>query len=619
MKRILFLFSIFISLSAFSQVNQEDCNNTSKIIKNDIRSDKSAVVIWEEDFGGGFPSGWSSYTNNTGAGNTGSLPGNTAECQWKYSTVGSWGYWNTNQGQSAAPAINSTTSSNGFLISDIDSANHWNSGQPSGNTYYYLESYFTTSSIDLTGFPNVSLEFEHSFRFNNSINLEVSVSVDSLNWTTYNVQGNATNNQASLDPEYLSLNISSVAGNSPTTYIKIGWTARCYFWMIDDMKIVETPDNKIDLTEITHGGWYTTPTTNGFGLDYTSVPLKQAIANPFTFEGVVTNLGALSQTTSINVNVFNSGGTNAFSTSSADSILGPQDTMVFVGQDKFSPSTVDNYNFDVWASSLDTISDTMSGSFEVTNNIYARDNGNDISEYGLGRSCGGMVIGNYFDIYSQDDVNSLSVYIKDNSVAGAQIFSVLYEIDDSNDKIYLIQSDDYTLTNSDIGSWVTVPFDDPVTLAPGTYMAAFGAYANPVDTSVIGMSEYTFPTTCYIQKNGCLTGNQTFGSWYWLSRVPMIRMNFATISSIQENIFQGKVSIFPNPSSNVLNLDMIGVNSSVYSLKLMNILGEVVYSSSIDTEGDYSDILDISMLESSTYIIKIENEDHVFIEKILIK
>ena len=54
-------------------------------------------------------------------GNSGSLPGNTAECPWKYSTVGSWGYWNTNQGQSTAPAINSTTSFNGFLISDIDS------------------------------------------------------------------------------------------------------------------------------------------------------------------------------------------------------------------------------------------------------------------------------------------------------------------------------------------------------------------------------------------------------------------------------------------------------------------------------------------------------------------
>ena len=190
--------------------------------------------------------------------------------------------------------------------------------------------------IDLTGFPNVSLEFEHSFRFNNSINLEVSISTDSLSWTTYNVQGNATNNQF-LDPEYLSLNISSVSGKfSNMFHIKIGWTAfRCYFWMIDDMKIVETPDNKIDLTEITHGGWYTTPTTNGFGLDYSMVPLNQAV-NPFTFEGIVTNLGALDQTTSINVNVYNSKGVNTFSTFSIDSILGPQDTMTFVGQDKFS-------------------------------------------------------------------------------------------------------------------------------------------------------------------------------------------------------------------------------------------------------------------------------------------
>ena len=51
----------------------------------------------------------------------------------------------------------------------------------------------------------------------------------------------------------------------------------------------------------------------------------------------------------------------------------------------------------------------------------------------------------------------------------------------------------------------------------------------------------------------------------------------------------------------------------------MNLLGEVVYSSFIDTDGDFSDILDVSMLESSTYIIQIENEDYVFTEKIIIK
>ena len=619
MKKLLFLTFIFFSVCIIAQENQEDCINSSKIIKNDIRADKSAVVIWSEDFGGGFPAGWSTYTNNTGAGNTGSLPGNTAECPWKYSTVGSWGYWNTNQGISAAPAINSTTAANGFLISDIDSANHWNAGQPSGNTYYYLESYFTTSAIDLTGFPNVSLEFEHSFRFNNSINLTVSISTDSVTWTTYNVQGNSTNNQASADPEYLSLNISSVAGNSPTAYIKVGWNARCYFWMIDDIKIVETPDNKLDLTEVTHGGWYTTPTTNGFGLDYTMVPLNQAEANPFTFEGIVTNLGALDQTSHINVEVVNSSGSNVFSTTSADSLLTPQDTIIFVGQDKFTPTTIDQYNFSTWASSVDTISDTMGGSFSVTENIYARDNGTENQQYGLGRSCGGMIIGSYFDVYEQDDLSSLSVFITDNSIAGAQIYAVLYEIDASNDKIYLVQSDDYTLTSSDLGAWTTVSFDDDYTLVPGTYMAAIGAYANPLDTSLLGMSQYTYPTTCYIQKNGCLTGSQTYGSWYWLSRAPMIRMNFAIVTSIEENAFDGKISVYPNPTNGVINLDLTGVTPDNYTLTITNILGEVVYKSLVYTSGVYNDIIDISKLKSSNYIVQIENGDHVFTDKIIIK
>ena len=125
------------------------------------------MVIWSEDFGGGFPAGWSTYTANTGAGNNGATSvGNTAECPWKHSMNGSWGYWNSvgtnSAGNPTGPAdpINSSTASNGFLISDPDSANHWNGnpGSSSGSTYHYLESYFTTSSIDLTGWNNVSLE-----------------------------------------------------------------------------------------------------------------------------------------------------------------------------------------------------------------------------------------------------------------------------------------------------------------------------------------------------------------------------------------------------------------------------------------------------------------------------
>ena len=96
-------------------------------------------------------------------------------------------------------------------------------------------------------------------------------------------------------------------------------------------------------------------------------------------------------------------------------------------------------------------------------------------------------------------------------------------------------------------------------------------------------------------------------------------MNFESVSSIEENVFSGKVSIYPNPSIGILNLDMIGVSPDEYSIKLINILGEVVYLSSIQTNGIYNDVIDISELESSTYILQIENENYIFTDKIIIK
>ena len=347
--------------------------------------------------------------------------------------------------------------------------------------------------------------------------------------------------------------------------------------------------------------------------------MKQAISNPYTFEGIVANLGAVSQTTHINVNVYNASGNNVFSTTSADSVLTPQDTIIFVGQDKFTPTTEDEYYFETWASSIDTVSDTMYSSSIVSEKVYARDNGTDHSEYGLGRSCGGMIIGTYFDVYDTDDLASLSVFMKDNSVVGADIFAVLYEIDASNEKIYLIQSDDYSLTSNDIGNWVTIPLDDDFTLVPGTYMAAVGSYANPIDTSVLAMSQYTEAATCYIQKNGCLNTGQTFGSWYWTSRVPMVRMNFATVSAIKENIFDGEVSIYPNPSSDFIRIDMMDVNRSEYNVSIINILGEKVFDISESISGNYMQQIDVRNLANGTYILQITNEETIFFEKIIIE
>lgn len=245
-----------------------------------------AQNIWEEDFGGGFPQGWSTSSTNT--------QGGFAICPWSWTLDGTWGYWNGNSGASASNAINSTSSANGFLISDTDSANHYSYGQPSGTTYEYIESFVTTSAIDLSLHPAVSLEFEHLFRYNNLGNPSftpptVYVSSDSISWTPFLVNGNISSNTQSPNPKYEIINITSVAGGQSTVYLRFGWVSRCYYWMIDDIRIIKTPDNLLVCQDEAIGGWWIgyQGSAGGIGQDYTSYPLIQATANPYAFEAVL--------------------------------------------------------------------------------------------------------------------------------------------------------------------------------------------------------------------------------------------------------------------------------------------------------------------------------------------
>ena len=43
-----------------------------------------------------------------------------------------------------------------------------------------------------------------------------------------------------------------------------------YFWMIDDIELIETPDHLLDLSSETYGGWWIGyQSTGDLGIDYT--------------------------------------------------------------------------------------------------------------------------------------------------------------------------------------------------------------------------------------------------------------------------------------------------------------------------------------------------------------
>ena len=568
--------------------------------------------IWSEDFAGGFPALWSTSSTN--------MAGAFATCPWAWSTDGTWGYWNGNQGNSPSNAITSTTASNGFLICDTDSANHYANGQPSGSTYQYIESYVTTDAIDLSMYPAVSVEFEHLFRYNNLTNPNftppsVYVSSDSINWTQYEVHGGISNNTQSSNPEFTSINISTVAGNQSTVYLRFGWVARCYYWMIDDIKIVETDPNRLEIADHTYGGWWLGyQITGDLGADYTFNPLNQVNQNPYRMEAVVQNNGASSQTnTTLYTSIDDQFGNNIATASSngMTSLVNSYDTLAT--NTDFSPTSLGYHEISFWASSDSFPStDTLVKGTVVTDTVYGldydwnTDGTNAGNGYFLGRSCGGQVLANRYDIYENTTVTSISFHVNDNSVPGAELNVELYE---AIGQIYLEESDPYVLTAADIDNWVTLPLLNPIFVTAGTsYLAAVRGRQHPTDTSLI--SSTTNPNTARYLQDNCGNGN-----WYTISKALLIRMNFGTPNSIIEDKLNLKFKIFPNPSNGYITVQ--NQNDKSYNISVQNIYGQEIYFEK--NINSYEKQFDLSNFSRGVYTIKVYDEQHTFIDKLIIQ
>ena len=633
--------ALVISFSSIAQVlnlekmesdQQFDERNAFYQDPNITPNSNSAVPIWEEDFSAGFPAGWSTYTSNT--------QGGFATCPWVYTLDGSWGYWNgSGNGTSAAAGISSTTAFNGFLISDTDSANHHSYGQPSGTTYEYIDSYFTTSAINLSMNPAVSLEFEHLFRYNNLGNTQfipptVSVSSDSITWTNYQINAGVPNNTQSSDPEMVSLNISSVAANQTTVYIKIGWTSRCYYWMIDDMRIVETPPNLLAMQDETFGGWLlSNPTTTGdMGIPYTFNPMKQAVANPYRMEATILNKGGLPQLNTKLNTLITEGGSTPLPFNSTGVTLNILDTITVSTQNTFTPTHYGSHSVKFWASSDSATTDTVGRSTIVTDTIYGRDydwntdGTNAGSGYYLGRHACGQILANAFEIYAADTVTSISFHVNDQSVVGAELDVVLYEYDPAQSvnttALWLEESDSYTLTPSDRGNWVTLKLLNPYTVHPGTaYLAAVKGYQHPTDTSLISSSGDN-GVVSFVQDNGCDIGSGGLGYWYSVSKTLMIRMNLgesSTATGISNNYFNSFLEVYPNPSNGKITLEMNEVNNDIYNVTINNLLGQSVYSSEEYIHGFYKKDIDITKFGKGVYLIEVSNSYATITEKLVIE
>jgi photosystem II stability/assembly factor-like uncharacterized protein len=100
--------------------------------------------------------------------------------------------------------------------------------------------------------------------------------------------------------------------------------------------------------------------------------------------------------------------------------------------------------------------------------------------------------------------------------------------------------------------------------------------------------------------------------------------NRITYSSIKTVIFEGlknnNFKIYPNPTSDRLNIEFIAERPQTVELELMNVNGQIVYSYKLDgTEGNNRLFFNTSQFPAGLYTLKIKQDKVVSVQKIVLE
>jgi len=611
-KTLLSVCAFLIASIAFAQQTRQisselhfDESKHSNVVPTQSSLSSAAAPFFTNDF-----SDLADWTTNDAL--------NNGSQDWVIGTAGPVGGFSSPMG-----AIASTTTANGFALYDSDAL-----GVSATNTQDATITY--NGTVDCSAYLNVNINFESSHRkFQDSVFVEVSNDAW-VSFDRYEVHANQAVNDQSANPEFVSVNISSAAGNQASVSFRFHYEGQWdYAWMVDDVSFTETPDNLLSSGAETFGGWWIGyQSTGDIGSDFTFYPFTQASAQPYRFEGVLSNQGVNTLENSVlHVNVIDESGSSQDFTSNPISVSpGTTDT---VAVSDFTPTQTGLYNFNYWATSDSfPTTDTTLMQTIITDTVYAvdydwnSDGANAQGGYYLGKPCGGNVLGNVFDIYAVDTVTSISFHVNESSAFGNDVKVVLYDIDDPTviDPISLVESDDYTLQASDIDSWVTLKLLNPYPVTAGTaYLAAVKGTISLQDTTLISSSSNE-NSSSWLQDN-CVattaTSTHVPGDWYSISADGLlIRMNFGvppTPSGIN-NIKQSQFNLYPNPTNGIFVIELD--KNSKYEVTVIDILGKTVYTSSIN---DMSTTIDLSGLEKGVYTVELKDENSKYTEKLIVE
>ena len=371
------------------------------------------------------------------------------------------------------------------------------------------------------------------------------------------------------------------------------------------------------------------------GLDYTVTPTSQLANHPYVIEGVLRNSGASDQASILRYEAFGAGTYSGASASTSVLAFSPTntiDSVVVTTTPSLSPA-IGGYELAIWGESdssgvITTVSDTTYKMIEISEYIYAKDLGeaNSNNSWILGGPGDQWHFTTRFEMYADEALSALRVYITDESVIGSEVKAILYELDTnvaaaSGGVVLLDESDNYTITSNDLGSWVDIPFVSPINLFNGyAYEFGIAGFQHPTDSVYIGTTDNSL-------YNGEHSLFDEFGlnpndpadlgtpKWYYLTRAPMVRMNFdpsfiAGVSDVKQNVF----NTFPNPTNGIFTIELEA--NKKYDVTVNNAIGQTVIST---TTRGMNTTIDLSKFGKGVYTVELKNNNSSYVEKLIVE
>lgn len=527
-----------------------------------------------------------------------------------------------NAGDYPTAPIESTTAANGYAMVDSDGGFNTSGIDESAQLT-------TANPIDLSAVSNVVLEFENHYRKFPPEACYVVVSTDgtfpALTPSTdisglpnvFRLFANLATNASTANPEVVSLDISDIAGNQSTVWIRFHWTGQYgYSWFVDDVALIEQLPYELIMN-------YGVISHTGNGEEYGRVPQNQLNAD-MNFGAQVFNFGS-EPLTGLQVQVLvEDAGANTIIDQTfplGDLASGATaDLNEFVALPALSEGVYD-VTFAVGAneSALEdnVLNNIVLRQFGVDNDQYAADGIGvyaDNNLLGIGSesftgAADGLEVMSYYELATGTTAYGVEAVLANGTVEFASVIVSLFDtadvfVDDLTQPI--AQSDVITVTQADLDAGsVFGYFFSPAVLDPGAYYASVRLFSadNLYPITILDDTSVPQPNAMSLIY---IPGDQVYTNGN-ASAVRLLLANNVSVNSI--TTLEG-VSMYPNPTEGMLRLN--SKNTGSHAIEVTNMVGARVLTDRINSGGT----IDLSAFAKGVYMVRITNNEGSMVQRV---